>query len=332
MPTPLRFRNDDTFTIVQFTDLHWQNGELEDQRTRALMERILDAERPDLVALTGDVIYGSECADPARSWREVVAPIEERAIPWAAVFGNHDDEGNLNRAALMDVQRACAHCLSEPGPVTLSGVGNYVLPVLAAGTESPAALLYFLDSRSYAPEAIGGYDWIAPDQIDWYRATSRRYAQAAAVSAPGHTAASQPLPALAFFHIPLPEYNEVWDFHPCRGVKYEEVCGPRLNTGLFAAFYEAGDVLGTFVGHDHVNDFEGALYGIRLAYGRASGYNTYGREGMERGARLIRLHAGRRTFDTWLHLDDGTIVTHQPEHAPQGRVFTADEPDPPAGN
>jgi len=34
-------RDDGTFKIVQFTDLHWQNGEKEDFRTRDLMEKIL---------------------------------------------------------------------------------------------------------------------------------------------------------------------------------------------------------------------------------------------------------------------------------------------------
>ncbi len=57
MSRQLSFRPDGTFTIVQFTDLHWKNGEPEDHRTRALMELTLDAEKPDLVVFTGDVIY-----------------------------------------------------------------------------------------------------------------------------------------------------------------------------------------------------------------------------------------------------------------------------------
>jgi hypothetical protein len=323
MPSPLRFREDGTFQIVQFTDLHWGNGGEEDQRTLALMERILEAERPDLVMLTGDVIAGSECTDPARSWRDVVAPMEARSLPWAAVFGNHDDEGSLSRAELMAVQQSCRGCLSEPGPETVSGVGNYVLTVQSARHDMPAAALYCFDSQSYAPKDIGGYGWVLPDQIAWYLTTSRHLTQS--VAEQNRLDRDTPLPALAFLHIPLPEYDTVWDEHVCRGVKYEVLCSPRLNTGLFAAFYEARDVLGVFVGHDHVNDYEGTLYGIRLCYGRASGYNTYGREGMTRGARVIRLREGARGFESWLRLDDGSIITVQPEHLPQGRTLTADD-------
>ena len=68
-----------------------------------------------------------------------------------------------------------------------------------------------------------------------------------------------------------------------------------------------GDVVGTFVGHDHINDYWGELFGIRLCYGRASGYNTYGKEGFNHGARVIRLTKGERQFESWLRLDDGSI-------------------------
>ena len=32
----LYYREDGTFTIVQFTDIHWQNGEADDQLSRLL--------------------------------------------------------------------------------------------------------------------------------------------------------------------------------------------------------------------------------------------------------------------------------------------------------
>jgi len=310
--SPLRFRDDHTFTIVQFTDTHFCNAEPADELTRALMEQTLDAEQPDLVMLTGDVIGGGSCLDPAASWRYAVEPIERRGIPWAAVFGNHDDEGSLSRRELMALQQSFAHCLSEPGPSEVSGVGNYVLPVLSAHDGRPAALLYGIDSNSYSETRLDGYGWIRRDQIAWYLETSARFREEL----------GELLPALAFFHIPIPEYNEVWDWHPCVGVKYENVCCPRINTGFFAALHEAGDVMGTFVGHDHINDYEGNLYGIRLCYGRGSGFNTYGREGFPKGARVIQLEEGVRDFKTWLRLDTGERVVQTTVHPPQGRTLS----------
>jgi hypothetical protein len=325
-PPNLRFRSNGTFTIVQFTDIHWHNGEAADFSARALMEQVLDAEGPDLVVLTGDVLGGSEIRDPMLAYREVVRPIEARAIPWAAVFGNHDDEAGVSRLELLDVQRAHPFCLSQRGPENLTGIGNYCVRVNAESGDELAAALYFLDSNSYNELGGGLYDWIRRDQIDWYRETSRRlraeYALRRSAIAPDGADGRHELPALAFFHIPLPEYNQVWDFETCRGHKYEQVCCPVLNSGFFTALVEAGDVMGCFVGHDHLNDYEGTLSGIRLCYGRVTGYACYGREGFERGARIIRLSAGRRDFTTWLRLADGTVIAEPVEHAPSGRVLS----------
>ncbi len=308
MSSALRFRADQSFTIVQFTDLHFTNTEPADDLTTALMEAVLDAEQPDLVMLTGDVIDGNRSADPAAVWQRAVVPMVARGLAWAAVFGNHDDEGALDRTALMAMQQRLPGCLSEPGPREVSGVGNYVLPILAAGEDRAAAHLYCLDSNAYAETNVGGYGWIRRDQIAWYVARARSLAEENGAV----------LPALAFFHIALPEYDEVWDHHPCYGYKYEPICCPRINTGLFAALHEMGEVMGAFVGHDHVNDFVGELHGIRLAYGRGSGYNTYGRDGYAKGARVIRLTEGVRDFTSWLRLDDGAVVTSQVLHHPEG--------------
>lgn len=113
------------------------------------------------------------------------------------------------------------------------------------------------------------------------------------------------MPALAFFHIPLPEYRVAWETEGVIGVKQEEVADSPVNSGLFAAMKEMGDVMATFVGHDHINDYIAAVDGIYLAYGRGTGYGTYGKEGFPRGARIIELIEGERQFRTWLRLEGG---------------------------
>lgn len=317
----LRFRMDGTFLIAQLTDIHWRDGGPDDRRSRDLIERVLDTETPDLVAITGDAVEGAACRDPAVALREAVAPIEARGIPWAMCFGNHDDEGALSRLDLLRVQQALPCCLTERGPAALTGVGNYVLRVAGSRGDTLAAGLYFLDSGSYAETGPGDYAWIARDQIAWYLEQARRFDEERAAGSPGIAR----LPALAFFHLPLPEYENVWDLEPCRGRKLEAVCCPALDSGLFAALVETGDVMGVFVGHDHLNDFEGERHGIRLCYGRASGYSGYGRDDFARGARLVRLREGERGLETWLRLDDGAEVREGPVHPPRGRSARDEE-------
>ncbi len=298
----LRFDANGRFKIVQFTDLHLKEDSEDDDETVALMGQVLDAEKPQLVVLTGDMLASSK--QPEAMMKRCAAPMIERRIPWATTLGNHDDEGTRDRRGLMDIIMSLPYSISQQGPRDITGVSNYYLPVRSADGQAKKWILYILDSNAYPPEkSLGKYDWIHTDQVDWYRRTSRRLTG---------EHGGRPYPALAFFHIPLPEYDQVLAAADANlaGYRYEKVCCPDINSGFFAAMLECGDVKGTFVGHDHVNDYEGTLHGIRLIYGRGTGFNAYGREGFARGGRVILLKADEDTFTTWLRLENGVKVQY----------------------
>ncbi|BBI36360.1 metallophosphoesterase family protein [Cohnella abietis] len=288
----LKFGSDGTFTIVQFTDMHFGDDKEKDResdsRTAALVKSIIASEKPDLVVLTGDMIWSHGVADPKASFHRAIAPVVESQVPWAAVFGNHDAEAGVTKEELLDIQLENELCLSAAGPADINGVGNFVLKLKDSTGSKDTAAMYFLDSGINAPEAIGGYAWIHSDQINWYTEQSRKLSE--------HNGG--PLSSLAFFHIPIPEYEAAWNGDQVIGTKEEEVECPKINSGLFAAMIQMGDVMGTFVGHDHDNDYCGTLHGIRLCYGRVTGYNCYGK--LQRGARVIRLYEDKPEFETWI--------------------------------
>ncbi len=312
----LQFRHDGTFKIVQFTDVHWAKGREKDQQTNKTMNTVLDAEQPDFVLFTGDLIYAvreedgkNRCDNPIEAMQAAILAVTERQIPWAIVFGNHDTEHDITREQLMDAVCKQPYTLAEAGPDHIHGTGNYVLPITGSDGNSTAALLYALDSGDYSSHPhTDGYAWIRPSQVNWYIEQSKAWTD--------HNN-GQPLPALAFFHIPLPEYDDMWRTTICYGHKHERVCAARINSGFFSALLEQNDVMGTFCGHDHINDYWGEYCGIKLHYGRATGYNTYGREDMVRGARVILMKEGERNFSTWLRLGDGSKIETQPEHVPE---------------
>lgn len=295
----LQFGSDRKFKIVQFTDIHWKTGVAESEVSEKCMIRVLEEEQPDLVVFTGDFVTGKPAA---KGIDELLQPTLSRKIPFAMTFGNHDDEQDMTRRELFDFIRKYSGSLigTTEG---ISGVFNYILTVKSSSGLEDAAVLYLFDSNSYAEhELVKGYDWIKSDQIEWYVGESRRL-----------TTANQgkTLPALAFFHIPLPEYNEAArdENAPLVGTRREKACSPQLNTGLFSAMFHCGDVMGVFVGHDHVNDYVVDWKGILLCYGRFTGSkNTYGDIPGGNGARVIELTEGEHGFKSWIRLHDGRVI------------------------
>ena len=253
---------------------------------------MLDEEKPDLVIYTGDITT----AKPATEGLDrAFEPAISRGIPYAATLGNHDDEQDLTRQQLFDYIR------KKQGSLNSQAEGNdFAISVTSADGKQTKAVLYVMDSNAYSTiDSLKGYGWFRRDQIDWYARKS-----AALTAANG----GKPLPALAFFHIPFPEYNEASTAlgNPLVGQRGEKACSPAINSGMFAAMLEAGDVMGTFVGHDHVNNYVTPWHGILLGYGQFTGGKTTYTDG-RRGARVIELTEGKRGFRTWIRMSDGMV-------------------------
>ena len=272
--------------IVQLTDIHWDPQSKNCAQTAKTIETVLALEKPDIAMLTGDVV--TEKPGP-EGWKAIIALLEKAQVPFTVMMGNHDAEV-MPKQEIYDLLAQSPYFIGEKGPETIHGCGNYVVPVYGADHKTTKALLYCIDSNDY-PESkdYGTYDWIHFDQVAWYRQTSARFTK---------ENGGNPLPALAFFHIALPEYDAIPNNGTMLGEKNEGSGASKINSGLFASFIEMGDVMGTFVGHDHDNDFIGTHYQIALAYGRVTGTDAYG--DLERGMRVIELKENERSFDTWV--------------------------------
>lgn len=272
--------------IVQLTDIHWDPQSKNCAQTAQTIEAVLALEKPDIAMLTGDVV--TEKPGP-EGWKAIIALLEKAQVPFTVMMGNHDAEV-MPKQEIYDLLAQSPYFIGEKGPETIHGCGNYVVPVYGADHKTTKALLYCIDSNDY-PESkdYGTYDWIHFDQVAWYRQTSARFTK---------ENGDNPLPALAFFHIALPEYDAIPNNGTMLGEKNEGSGASKINSGLFASFIEMGDVMGAFVGHDHDNDFIGTHYQIALAYGRVTGTDAYG--DLERGMRVIELKENERSFDTWV--------------------------------
>ncbi|MBQ8334156.1 MAG: metallophosphoesterase family protein [Clostridia bacterium] len=294
----LRFRRDGQFRVLVFTDVQ-ACPPAPQERTVTDMNAVIDREDPDLVLFCGDNAKACKSDRELHDYLAVlVGHLEEKKIPWAHVYGNHDDEGEntLTRAQQQDVYEAFPYCISKAGPAEVKGVGNYVLPVYPAdeSRSDPVFAVWGLDSGAYVDdEGLAGYQarlghtmyrgqpesnyaYMPFSQILWYFDTSEEIERYA-----GHK-----VPGLAYFHIPLQEFYEV-ALNPeetgMTGEMREEVCAGPLNSGMFTAMIERGDIKAVCCGHDHCNDYAGTFCGICLAYAANIGYDTYHHDDMMGG-------------------------------------------------
>ncbi|MBP1677238.1 MAG: metallophosphatase [Bacteroidetes bacterium] len=294
----LKFRQEGVFRIVQFTDIHYKTNHSEARKGLEKLGAILDKLHPDFVFFTGDIVVDSAMN---QGWNEVLRIAIDRKIPWAAVLGNHDDEHGKSRAQIMDYITTLPFCHAQTGPDNITGKGNFYLRIKHSTDTTTAAILYGMDSNAYCKNIKGeSYGYFDFSQVAWYRQTSQKLTDK-------HQ--GKPYPALAFFHIPLREYGMLNDTvrYLRVGNRGEKECYGALNTGMYAAMYEAGDVMAMFTGHDHNNDYIGQMNTICLAYGRFSGTaTTYG--SLTNGARVIELKEGAREFSTNIYTTDDKIL------------------------
>jgi DNA repair exonuclease SbcCD nuclease subunit len=196
------------------------------------VEKLLDEEKPDLVVLSGDQVNGETAKDAQSAIFKFAKPLVDRKIPYAAIFGNHDDEGNLKREELMAIIEDLPYSLSSAGPEDVDGVGNYIVEVLGRSTTTHSALtLYLLDTHSYSPDErqFRGYDWVKPSQIRWFKNMSQSLKRK-------HDQYTHMHMNMAFIHIPLPEYRETGNIY--RGNWSEASTAPGFNSGLKDALEE----------------------------------------------------------------------------------------------
>ena len=291
----LKFHNG-TFKIVQFTDLHYKTNTPASDAALACMDEIINQEMPDLIVVTGDIIYSKPGNE---ALQEVLDCLSAHKRPFVMTFGNHDGEQGVPLTALYDQMRKVPYNIQPDRNVTKTM--DYVLPIKSSSGTRTAALVYCFDShnRSGMP-GVNGYQWLTFDQIGWYRRQSATYRS---------QNSGRPLPALAFFHIPLPEFNMAVDNPQCilYGTRMERAYTPNLNSGMFTAMKECGDVMGIFCGHDHDNDYSVIYYDVLLAHGRFSGGNTEYNH-LRNGARVIILKEGKRSFDTYIRERGGRLL------------------------
>lgn len=295
----LQFGADGKFKIMLFADI--QDDDPIEETTLQMMNECLDKYKPDLVVYLGDngVAYTEKEYSTVKA---ITAPCVERDVPYAIVFGNHDGEREVSKENLLTYYQEFG-CLTTDADPDLYGCGNSNLTILSSDGKNTAFNLWFIDSGCKNPDQeVGGYDYVREDQIEWYKNTAAELKKANG---------GKVVPSILFQHIIMPEayeaiyprlpfkmgkdftidgttYFPVPFFNRHRGIILEPCSPPFVNGGEWDAIVETGDVIATFHGHDHVNDFTATHEGIDIVNVPTVGYQAYS-DAISRGAGLITL-------------------------------------------
>lgn len=307
------FVTDEQFKILQLTDIHIGGGFLSIKKDNMALNAVaamITEEKPDLVVVTGDIAYPvpfqAGTFNNKKSAELFADLMEQLGVYWCPVFGNHDTElySYFSRETISEIYSAdkYPHCLFQPGPIDVDGVGNYAVNIKNSSGQITQTLFMF-DSHSYVDNDFLGimwkYDTIHENQIEWYKNTLEYFKDANNNVMPK---------SLCFFHIPVPEYRTAWyeyadnNMQDTENVKYiygkvgetgAMVYSSEYNYGFFDTALELGSTQGIFCGHDHLNNFSIDYKGIKLSYGHSIDYLAYTgimNFGLQRGCSIIEVN------------------------------------------
>ena len=311
------FYTDRDLKILQLTDVHIGGGIMSLKKDKMALNAVaamLTAEKPDLVVITGDLVYPvpfqAGTFNNGISTDMVITLLEKLGVYYTVCFGNHDSElySDYTREKIADkyANPDLKYSLFQKGPEDVDGYGNQVIKVKnSKGIVTNA--FFTLDSHSYVDGDFLGVQWkydnIHENQIEWYKEC------VLAIDA-ANKAIDPDCPmftSLCFFHIPLEEFGIAWQEYKANGYKdtenvkcfaggyYEKdeksYCGV-YSDNFFETALELGSTKGIFCGHDHENNASIEYKGIRLTYGMSIDYLAYTgiyKKGAQRGCTVITL-------------------------------------------
>ena len=250
---------------------------LEDMEARCFkyLRQVINRTQPDLILITGDVIYG-QFDDSGEALKELVKFFDGFGIPWAPVYGNHDNESHIGVLWQNELLENSEYCLFKTGEVT--GNGNYTVGIRQNGKLT--RVFFMMDSngcdnpgKNSVLHIMPGGEGFMEDQVEWF------------VEKGNAIKAAYPDTNVTFmFHIPFSKFREAMATAPARdmGLTATGDGSFGLNPGgggdwdRDGAIYNKMKELGTdsiLVGHIHGISASVVYDGVRFQYGQKS--STY---------------------------------------------------------
>lgn len=278
--------------IASYHMERWATDTTEENYKKYVRE-VIRRTNPDLIIVTGDLVYG-EFDDNGSAFLGVVEFMDSFGIPWAPVFGNHDNESEMGVDWQSEQLENSKFCLFKQRKLT--GNGNYTVAIKHDGV--PVRVFYMLDSNgcyflsntSLANGHSKRHAGFGDDQIEWYSSSIENVKKA------------YPDIKISFaFHIQPSVFKDAFEkygYDPAEPVNLG-LGGDGGNFGYLGSPLKSewdqdykvwNDIRrfcvdSVFVGHEHANSISLMYDGVRLQFGQKS--STYDRSNYEKDGKYI---------------------------------------------
>ncbi len=260
--------------------------ENQEARMFKYLRETIQETNPDLILLTGDIVYG-EFDDSGSSFTNIVNFMESMQIPWAPIFGNHEGESAKGQDWQCQQLENAEYCLFKQR--TLTGNGNYTVGIEQGGEIK--RVFFMMDSNGCsgmsAATAANGHSQaaagFAADQVAWFEKVGNQIQN----HVPGTKVSFA-------YHIQMQKFQEAYtkygyvqvgkddpftavniDTHAEKADTDFGYVGGRIGDGWDAdgAIYEKMKAVGMdsmFIGHLHANSASAIYDGVRFQFGQKS--------------------------------------------------------------
>ena len=274
----------------QISTTEWRPGSPYRRILIRTLEELVSRVNPDLITVSGD-LGAPGCGE---SCEALASYLDTFRIPWAPVWGNHDNQSGRKYVQALGESFMTHHpfCLFDAGDARL-GHGNYVIGIQEGERKITALIMMDSHDRDHypTPEKPDNLAWarLWPVQYEWYAE------QADMLKAEGYRDSA------IVMHIPIFAYRQAlaaalkpglnpekvpyaqslegscWNpgYESSVGVCHEAICSYPEEDGAFAVFKKVGFTTCIISGHDHTNNFIVDYQGIKLVYSVKAGAGCY---------------------------------------------------------
>lgn len=284
--------NCEKIKIIHFTDNHLSYPV--SRSSLDALKNIVKNEKPDFLVFSGDLFHRYHNEQNSRLLIQTFNEFMDKlGVKYTFCFGNHDAELSLTKKQIFEILMEGAYFVGEIGDEKLSRfhlndslyrslrIGNFIIDVELENGDGCQIIL--LDSGRYNNQGKSGS--ITKDQQLLVNEAKKE------------------LPLLMFFHIPLEQFETMYEQYRVSGLMREKVSYQTDESGLYDLVSKLNQDVYINCGHDHINDFEIKNGNVHLNMTPGMCIEEYNEVGV-RGYRVFEVDKKVETYNKQYYLKD----------------------------